>query len=120
MKNIVAVLVLFISFSAMGQDTHLQISSDEMQEKAKTITDKYVDALGLRAKQELLFRKKVEEYLIREQEIKENNEGEDMLNKMVALRQNEAAEMGDILTRIQLEKYKEVRPDIQPLARIKQ
>ncbi len=120
MKKLIILLALFISFSTLSQDTHLQVGSETLQEKAKVITDKYVDALGLRAKQELLFRKKVEEFLVREEKIKANTEGEDMLNKMVALRQNEAAEMGDILTRIQLQKYKEVRPEIQPLARVKQ
>ncbi|WP_432410629.1 hypothetical protein [Rasiella sp. SM2506] len=120
MKKLLVLLVLFISFSSMAQDTSLQVGSEALQEKAKIITDKYVDVLGLRAKQELLFRKKVEEFLIREEKIKANSEGEDMLNKMVALKQNETAEMGDILTRIQLEKYKEVRPEIQPLARVKQ
>ena len=115
MKKLFLLLFVFISFSALSQDTYLQTGSEDLQEKAKTITDKYVDVLGLRAEQELLFRKKVEEYLVREEKIKATNKGEDMLNKMVALRQNEAAEMGDILTRIQLERYKEVRPEIQPL-----
>ncbi len=120
MKKILLLLVLLVSVSALSQDTYLQTGGDDLQEKAKMITDKYVDALGLRAKQELLFRKKVEEFLVREEKIKANSEGEDMLNKMVALRQNEAVEMGDILTRLQLDKYKEVRPTIQPLARVKQ
>tara|TARA_R100000935_G_scaffold8302_7_gene17381 strand:- start:8961 stop:9323 length:363 start_codon:yes stop_codon:yes gene_type:complete len=120
MKKILTLLLLVVSLSAFSQDTYLQTGSEDLQEKAKAITDKYVDVLGLRAEQELLFRKKVEEYLVREEKIKATNKGEDMLNKMVALRQNEAAEMGDILTRLQLQKYKEVRPEIQPLARVKQ
>lgn len=120
MKKLIVLLVLFVSFSSLGQDTHLQVGSETLQEKAKVITDKYVDVLGLRANQELIFRKKVEEFLIREEEIKATSEGKEMLNKMVALRQNEAAEMGNILTRIQLNRYKEVRPEIQPLARVKQ
>lgn len=122
MKKALFLLILFVSFSysSFGQDTYLQVGSEVLEEKAKTITDTYVPILGLRAEQELLFRKKVEEYLVREEEIKATSQGRDMLNKMVALRQNEAAEMGDILTRIQLEKYKEVRPTIQPLARVKQ
>jgi hypothetical protein len=76
--------------------------------------------LVLSAKQGLLFRKKVEEFLVREEALKTNGEGGDMLNIVGALRQNKAAEMGDILTRIELEKYKEVRPTIQPLVRVKQ
>lgn len=120
MRKIFLLVLLFVSFSALSQDTNFQVGSETLQEKAKVITDKYVDVLGLRAKQELLFRKKVEEYLVREEKIKATNSGEDMLTMMVALRQNEAAEMSDILTRIQLEKYKEVRPEIQPLARVKQ
>jgi len=120
MKKVLILLFLFISFSAFSQDTYFQNGNETLQEKAKVITDKYVNVLGLRAEQELLFRKKVEEYLVREEKIKKTTTGEAMLHKMVALRQNEAAEMGDILTRIQLEKYKEVRPDIQPLARVKQ
>ena len=120
MKKLLLAIIMLVSYSGISQDTHLQMGSETLQEKAKTITDKYVNELGLRAKQELLFRKKVEEFLIREEEIKKTSEGEDMLNKMVALRQNEAAEMGDILTAIQLEEYKKIRPRIQPLARVKQ
>ena len=120
MKKALLLFLLFISSMSFGQDTHVQVGSETLEEKATTIADRYVHELGLRAKQELLFRKKVEEYLIRAEDIKANHEGEDMLNMMVALRQNETAEMGDILTRIQLQEYKKIRPTIQPLARVKQ
>ncbi|HIB47847.1 MAG TPA: hypothetical protein EYO35_06035 [Flavobacteriaceae bacterium] len=120
MKRIITILILLVSTSLMAQDPILQEGREALEERAETITDKYVDALGLRAEQELLFRNKVEEFLIREQKIKEASKGDDMLNKMVALRQNEMAEMADILTRLQLQEYKKVRPTIQPLARVKQ
>lgn len=119
MKHIVFVFALFLSVTAVSQDTNFQqANSAELKEKAIKITDAYNAELGLRAKQELLFRKKVEEFLIREETIKASSSGRDMLDQMVVLRKNEIAEMGDILTRIQFEKYKEVRPKIQPLAKV--
>ena len=117
MKKIVTILILVMSVTVFAQDTRIQTGGDEaLEQRAIEITDAYNAELGLRAKQELLFRKKVTEFLIREEKIKATSSGRDMLNKMVALRQNEMAEMGDILTRIQLERYKKVRPRIQPLA----
>lgn len=120
MKYIFSVLIMFISLSAFAQDTNFQNGSEDAEMKATKITDQYNAELGLRAKQELLFRKKVEEFILRAEDIKRNYKGREMLNKLLINQKNETAELGNILTRPQLEKYKEVRPRIQPLSKVEQ
>lgn len=119
MKKILTVIIILFSMNAFSQDTYLQTGDETIEERATTLTDKYSAQLGLRAEQELLFRKKVEEFMLRAQSIKKQYEGREMLNKLVINQQNETAEMGDILTRIQLDKYKEIKSTMQPLKQIK-
>ena len=73
MKKILTLIVLLVGTLTFAQDTKLQAGDRTLSEKAKEITDKYVGPLGVRAEQELLFRKKVEEFLIREEKIKKTS-----------------------------------------------
>ncbi|MGJ8666010.1 MAG: hypothetical protein ACSHW7_06580 [Patiriisocius sp.] len=120
MKRIITIVVFLISITAFSQDTYLQNGSATAEEQAKELTKQYNDQLVMETNQRLLFQKKVEEFLISSNKVKDTYKGRDMLNKLYELRQNEIAEMGDILTRIQLDKYKQVRQDIQPLATVEE
>ncbi|GEQ86412.1 hypothetical protein ULMS_19200 [Patiriisocius marinistellae] len=120
MKNIITILALMVSITTLSQNTFLQNGTNNSEENAKDLTEKYNEALIMDTNQRLLFEKKVEEFIISADKIKANYNGKEKLDMLFALRQNEIAEMGDILTRLQLKKYKEVRQQIQPLARVEQ
>ena len=98
------------------QDPILQKDNETLEEIAFNITEAYNKELGLTGKQVTLFQKKVEEYLIREERVHQSLTGKTKLNRLYALRQLETKEMGNILTRPQLARYKKLKPTIQPLA----
>lgn len=115
MKKLIGILFIFISFSAFSQDPFLQNSNSKAKEQAIEITNKYIPELGLTGKQQLLFQQKVEEFLIRRYKVEAELSGKEKLNLLYQLQQEETAEMNDILTRPQLEVYKQVKPKIQAL-----
>lgn len=115
MKKLVGLLIIFISFSAFSQDPYLQNSNPKAEEQAIEITNKYIPELGLTGKQQLLFQQKVEEFLLRRYKIEDEFSGREKLDLLYQLQQEETAEMKDILTRPQLEVYKNVKLKIQPL-----
>ena len=115
MKKLVALLIVFISFSAYSQDPYLQNSNPNAEEQAEVITDEYIPELGLTGKQILLFQKKVEEFLLRRYKVEADFSGKEKLDMLYQLQQEETAEMKDILTRLQMDVYKDVKLKIQPL-----
>lgn len=118
MKKLLGILIFLISFSAFSQDPFLQKSSAQAKKQATEITDRYIQKLGLTGEQQLLFQQKVEEFLIRRYKIEAELSGKEKLNLLYQLQHEETAEMNDILTRPQLEVYKQVKPEIQPLERV--
>jgi hypothetical protein len=94
----------------------MQQNNESLETVAASITDKYDDELELDAKQFVLFQKKVEEFLIREEKIHANYNGEEKLNRLYKLRKAESLEMRNILTKPQFTLYKQLKPQIQPLA----
>jgi hypothetical protein len=118
MKRILIILTVLFGFQMHAQDPFLQKDSDAMEAKAKEITQKYDAELGLTAKQAILFQKKVEEFLIRRQNVNNAFTGKERLDQLLILQTNETAEMGNILTQIQLDRYKKFRPIFQPLDRV--
>lgn len=116
MKKLIPIfLLLLFSLSVSAQDPFLQKSNPEAKKEAIKLTDRYDLELALTGEQKLLFQQKVEEFLIRRQKVEKNLSGKEKLDFLYQLKEQETAEMGDILTRPQLEVYKEIRPNIQPL-----
>lgn len=115
MKKLITILVILFTVSAFSQDPFLQKSNAEAENEAAKITDSYDLELSLTGKQELLFEQKVEEFLIRRYKIEAEMTGKEKLDFLFQLQQEETAEMNDILTRPQMEVYKQVKPNIQPL-----
>ncbi|MAY21796.1 MAG: hypothetical protein CMC74_03360 [Flavobacteriaceae bacterium] len=108
--------VLFIATSGFSQDVVSQYEvNDTFEGQAQKLTASYDAELGLQADQRILFQKKVEEYLILSQEAKDQLKGREKLEKLYRLQLDEIADMSEILTRIQFNKYKKIRPDMQPL-----
>ncbi|WP_152558119.1 hypothetical protein [Altibacter lentus] len=120
MKKILLVLTLLFSVSALSQDAFLQKDNDQLEVEADKITEAYNAQLALSSKQELLFKNKIEEFLIRRQKIEKAYTGKEKLDQLVILQQNETAEMGDILTGPQLDLYKKLKPTLQPVSEVKQ
>lgn len=110
--------IFFITFSILGfsQDPIIQNNSESLEAVAASITDNYNDKLALDAKQFVLFKKKVEEFLIREEKIHNTYKGEEKLNMLYKLRKAETLEMRNILTKPQFNLYKRLKTQIQPLA----
>ena len=116
MKNIITLLIAFISLSGFAQDNYLQKGNEVLEAQAEKITKVYNKEVVLTAKQFQLFEMKVEEYLIRAEKIKNSMKGREMLDTMVALQAEETREMNNILTQPQMEVYKKMKPTVQPLA----
>lgn len=115
MRNFIIISLLFIGVQCMAQDTYFQKSSPEMKKEAIKITDTYNLQLALSGKQKLLFQQKVEEFLIRRNQIEKALSGKEKLNYLLDMQLEETDEMMDILTRPQLAVYKKAKPQIQPL-----
>lgn len=105
----------------MGQviDSRLE-DGDAFEKQAKELTKIYDAELGLDAGQYLQFQKKVEAFLYKAQIVREEFEGKEKLEKLYLLQTEEMAEMDDILTRIQWQRYVKIRPEIQPLEQLKE
>ncbi len=118
MKKLLTILILCtITRPVFSQDvSSLYENHNAAEAQAEALAEVYDIELGLRAAQKLLFMKKVEEYLILSKDVKENYKGKEMLDQLAMLEIKETADMSDILTRIQWQVYKKVRPNIQPLA----
>ncbi len=116
MKYIVTLCLSLVFFASQAQEV---VSSYETQDtfeaKSQKLTTYYDQELGLDADQRVLFQKKVEEYLILQQEAKDQLAGREELEKLYQLQLDEIRDMQDILTRIQWNKYKKIRPTKQAL-----
>ena len=120
MKKIPLLLLLMFTIPTIAQDPYLQKSSDVLEAEAKKITDAYNMELVMTTQQQILFKNKVEEFLIRAEEINAQLSGREKLDNLYNLQINETAEMGDILTQPQYRLYKKLKPKIQPLATVEE
>lgn len=120
MKTILYAVVLLFSVSqAYAQDPLLQRNNETLDKVATAITKSYDEQLALDGKQFILFQKKVEEFLIREEKIHNQYSGKKKLDFINELRKAETLEMRNVLTSIQYDLYKKIKPKIQPLATVK-
>ena len=145
MKKILTIIAFFITTSIFAQDTFTQKHSEQAHEdqkidrmlseleqaenrmeelnekldkRATEIAKAYDKQLEMTTKQFILFEKKVEEFLITRNKIENNFTGKNKLAKLYNMQREETAEMADILTSIQLDVYKQIKDDIQPLETI--
>ena len=115
MKRLLYITLFLVTTVAFAQDPYLQKSDEELEKIARDLTFEYNKQLALDSKQVPLFEKKVEEFLIREEKIRRSLKGKPMLDAMVKLRLQETGEMANILTQPQLDLYKRVKAELQPL-----
>ena len=116
MKPLITILLFLFTLQITAQDPILQHDKDTFEAKASQLTAKYDAQLALDSKQRNLFRRKLEEFLIREKKINEEFEGKEKLNLLYRLRKAESLEMRNILTKPQFDLYKQIKPKLQPLA----
>ncbi|WP_040248899.1 hypothetical protein [Psychroserpens mesophilus] len=121
MKTKITTLLLLLSLTLGFAQQYPPINdgSLKVEAKADSITDAYDRELSMTAKQKALFKLKVEDYLLRKQNIESKYEGRKQLTALVELQAQETLDMNDILTRIQMQVYKKIKPEIQPLKIVK-
>jgi hypothetical protein len=85
------------------------------KKKAIQLTNEYNKDLALSGEQQVLFQKKVEEFLIRRRKIEKEFTGKEKLEMLTEMQQRETEEMHDILTEPQMVYYKKAKPKLQPL-----
>lgn len=121
MKTKITTLLLLLSLTLGFAQQYPPINdgSLKVEAMADSITDAYDRELSMTAKQKALFKLKVEDYLLRKQNIESKYEGRKQLTALVELQAQETLDMNDILTRIQMQVYKKIKPEIQPLKIVK-
>lgn len=117
-KLIIATLILMLcGVSAFAQDPYLQKGSESAENRAVALTKKYQPELVMTGKQTLLFQNKLEEFIIREDKIKEADmSDEDKVHLMARLSEQLSMEMANVLTRPQLRRFNKVKTRLQPVA----
>lgn len=119
MKNLIVLVLLFISASAFSQDPFLQESNPNAKKIAVKITNEYNKDLALSGEQQVLFQQKVEEFLIKRNKIEKEYSGREKLDMLVEMQLDETDEMHDILTEAQMVYYKKAKTTLQPLETVK-
>ncbi|MEO8933087.1 MAG: hypothetical protein ABI295_02175 [Xanthomarina sp.] len=115
MKYWILFIVIMVSGTLMAQDPMLQEGDRSLKDEVSTLTNAYNKALGLDGDQLVLFELKIEEFLIRREEIEAELSGIEKLETLYEMQAQETLEMQDILTHYQYQVYKQVKPDIQPI-----
>lgn len=110
-------LTLYLGIqTGQAQDTFFQSGNANTEEQAKALTKEYQPELVMTGDQTLLFEKKLEEFLIREAQIRELDLSvADKIHLLTKLSEQQQAEMANILTRPQLRRYARINATIQPL-----
>ncbi|MGB6153354.1 MAG: hypothetical protein WBG48_15350 [Pricia sp.] len=119
-KNILILILTIMGLSSINaQDTYLQEESQSVEERAKVLTKKYEPELVMTTDQALLFEKKLGEFLIRSNEIKQlNRPVKEKLQLLQELSAQENSEMANILSRRQVRRYAKVKSKLQPIAMV--
>ena len=121
MIRYIGILVLSIlSVGTMhGQDPFLQEGKQTTEERARDLTEKYQPELVMTGTQTRLFERKLSEFLIRADEIKNLDiSAEERLYMLRQLSAQENEEMANILTHPQVQRYINIKPELQPVAMV--
>ncbi|MGB5943493.1 MAG: hypothetical protein WBG71_11485 [Leeuwenhoekiella sp.] len=114
------ITMLLLSFNSFAQDTIFQNIDEETEKVADSLTAVYNDKLSLTTKQELLFEKKVTEFLEKKADIEMRMNGKAKLDALYKIGVQESGEMRDILTGPQYDLYLKLKKSIQPVSRVRE
>lgn len=115
MKSIVTILLVLTTSFCFAQFPKTTTTSDRIEAMANELTESYNKQLVLTGVQIPLFKKVVEEYMIKSEKVMEQLDGREELDALVELQARETLEMNDILTQPQYRLYKKVKYELQPL-----
>lgn len=119
-KNILLLFTIVLSAgTAYGQDPFFQEGSQETEKRARALTEKYQPELVMTGTQTRLFERKVSEFLIRADKIKQTELPiKEKLQLLQELSIQENGEMANILSRPQVKRYVKIKYNIQPIAMV--
>lgn len=118
MKQVITFLFLITTATLFAQDPMLQKPDRSLHEEVKALSLAYNNELALNTDQLKVFEVKLEEFLIRREDIENTLKGRDKLEALYLLQDQETEEMKDILTRNQMQVYIRVKPHIQPITTV--
>lgn len=120
MKYIITVAIVLTSFLSFSQGyPPVEDANQSLEDMASAITDQYDRELSMTGKQKAIFKLRVEDFLLLRKKILDSKTDEAQLDALVNLQAEETLAMNDVLTRIQMDVYKKVKPEIQPLKIVK-
>lgn len=117
MKSLIILLLLTTSITATAQNYVAPDPNPRQMEEAKALAQELDMQLSLTEKQLLAVEKLNGEFIAR-RDLIVGNQGITILEKNRALQamyQEQGKEMADIITRPQLNRYEEIRGNLQPL-----
>lgn len=120
MKNLISILIIAItitfSSNAVAQGYAANRATPAQEKKAEDIILKFNDVLSLTEKQELLFKNKQVEFVYANETVLNSERSKKEINAiLLALYQEQANEMKEILTQPQFDLYVEYRSKYDPL-----
>ncbi len=119
MKRIVMYLFLSLYTAvSFAQTEAFEAKPEHIEKKADSLTKVYSAKLGMTPKQDLLFKKGLEDYLVLREEIEGKFTGKAKLEELTRVYVDESAAMSEILTEYQFELYERIKPAIQPLDQV--
>lgn len=120
MKKLFLLLLLFTTTATLAQKYDGVESTSSQKEQAEKLTQQYNDYLSLTEDQIIIMEQKIAEFLAKRNAIITSSSSIEEKNRMIlAFYKEETGEMNDILTRVQLQLYKKIKPEIQPLLVLK-
>ena len=116
MKKYSLILAFAFTLSSFSQGyPPVEDASSKTEVIASEIANAYDRQLSMTAEQKALFKIRVEDFLIRRKEITASKKGKEQLDALVNMQAEETLAMNDILTRPQMDVYKRIKTEIQPL-----
>lgn len=103
---LIFVVALFSTSMSFSQSIMQGDPDPEIEERAAETTDMWARELGLTNKQEILMEKKIIEFAMRRKELLNSKMNEAAKKeRLIVLQEEERADMADILTQPQLDRY---------------
>ncbi len=120
MRMLILLFTLLASMNILPQratepQQKVTIQELTLEQQAEILANEYDNRLALTPKQFLLVKEKIESTLEKRRVIESKYSGKEKLDQLALMQSYETSAMGEILTRIQFERYKELKPMIQPL-----
>ena len=117
MKRFLIAFTFLIAASGFSQNMERDRTIEATVDR---LANQYDNQLAMTAEQFLLFKNELKATLKTRELIEQRYSGKEKLDQLALMQNYETAAMGEILTRIQLRKYKQIKPELQPLAIVKQ